>query len=287
MVLTQEECGSLGGSYLGDEAPCTAGSCEAPARSNLLLMSFRGNTPVPGVGVVRNDDIVSYDPDTGIWELYFDGSDVVFNSGSIDAFCVLDDGRILISKNAGISLGGASYDDSDIMVFTPTSLGSNTSGSFAMYFDASDMQMTNNGEDTDGLAILPDGRLVLSTTGTTKISGVTNQRDEDLFVFTPTSLGDDTSGSITSYLDNSDVGLNNSSGEDVDAFHIHPDGRVTFSCTGNFSVSGVSGSDEDLVHFDPTSTGAQTAGTFESFIVGGELGLPTNSDIGGYCEIER
>ena len=156
-----------------------------------------------------------------------------------------------------------------------------------MYFDASDMQMTNNGEDTDGLAILADGRLVISTSGTTKINGVATQRDEDLFVFTPTSLGDATSGSIETYLDNSDVGLNNSGGEDIDAFYIHPDGRVTFSTVGTFSVNGLSGNDEDLVNFTPSSTGSQTAGTFESFLQGADLGLPATSDIGGYCDVAR
>ncbi|MAJ47576.1 MAG: hypothetical protein CBC35_09985 [Planctomycetes bacterium TMED75] len=284
---TEANCDAQGGTYLGDDTACDAGTCEPPANSNLLLISFRGNTPIPGIGTVRNDDIVSYDPDTGQWAMYFDGSDVAFNSGAIDAFCLLDDGRLLVSKSASISLDGNSFDDSDIMLFTPTSLGTNTSGSFEMYFDASDMQMTTNGEDIDGLAILPDGRLVLSTAGTTKISGVTNHRDEDLFVFTPTSLGENTSGSIQTYLDNSDVGLNNSGSEDVDAFHIHPDGRVTFSCVGNFTVSGLSGTDEDLVNFTPTSTGSQTAGAFEFFIVGADLGLATISDIGGYCEVER
>ena len=287
LLATEQDCTAQGGTYLGDDTACGMDTCEPPASSNLLLISFRGNTPVPGIGTVRNDDIVSYDPDTGVWAMYFDGSDVAFNSGSIDAFCLLDDGRLLVSKNASISLDGNSFDDSDIMLFTPTSLGTNTAGSFEMYFDASDMQMTTNGEDIDGLALLPDGRLVLSTSGTTKISGVTNHRDEDLFVFTPTSLGDTTSGSIETYLDNSDVGLNNSGNEDVDAFHIHPDGRVTFSCVGNFSVTGLSGTDEDLVNFSPTSTGSQTAGTFEFFIVGADLGLPTISDIGGYCEVER
>ena len=39
-------------------------------------MSFRSSTAVPGVGTAQNDDIVSYDPDTGEWAIYFDGSDV-------------------------------------------------------------------------------------------------------------------------------------------------------------------------------------------------------------------
>ncbi|MEE2681824.1 MAG: S8 family serine peptidase [Planctomycetota bacterium] len=286
-LQTESDCTAQGGTYFGDDTGCVSGLCDPPPPANLLLMSFRGNTSVPGLGTVRNDDIVSYDPDTGSWSMYFDGSDVSFTSGAIDAFCILDDGSILLSKTSGITLDGVSFDDSDIVLFTPTSLGASTSGSFTMYFDASDMGLTTNGEDTDGISMLADGRLVLSTAGTTRISGIPTQRDEDLFVFTPTSLGENTSGVVESYLDNSDVGLNNSGGEDIDAFYIHPDGTVIFSCTGSFSVTGVSGEDEDLAIFTPGSIGSQTSGTFDSFIVGSSIGLPASSDIGGYCEVER
>jgi hypothetical protein len=156
-----------------------------------------------------------------------------------------------------------------------------------MYFDASDVELTSNGEDTDGLAVMSDGRLVLSTSGSTTISGLSTIRDEDLFIFDPSSLGNTTSGSFEIYLDNSDVGLSNSSSEDIDAFYIHESGIVTFSTVGDFSVSGVSGSDEDLVEFTPSSIGSQTAGSFSSFIVGIDIGIPSGADIGGYCEVPR
>ena len=156
-----------------------------------------------------------------------------------------------------------------------------------MYFDASDMELTTNGEDIDGVSVLADGSLVLSTAGTTRVTGVSTLRDEDLFIFTPSSFGSNTSGSISLYLDNSDVGLSNSSGEDVDAFYVHSTGFVTFSCVGDFSVTGVSGADEDLTDFVPSSTGSQTAGSFTLFIDGSSIGIPTGADIGGYCEVPR
>ena len=287
-VETEADCLDLGGTYEGDDTTCADVTCGDPGGgSNLLLISFRGNTALTGVGTARNDDIVSYDPDTGEWAMYFDGSDVGFTAGAIDAFCVLENGSLLISKSSASSVGGLAYDDSDILLFTPTSLGSNTSGTFSMYFDGSDVELTANGEDIDGLSILDDGRLAMSTAGTTRVSGLAALRDEDIFIFTPSSLGDSTSGSFDYLLDNSDVGLSNSSGEDVDAFHMHSSGFFTFSCVGSFSVSGVSGQDEDLVDFVPTSTGSSTSGTFSSFIVGSDIGIPSGADIGGYCEVPR
>ena len=286
-TLTQVECGTRGGDWLGEGSSCDPDACAAPPSSNLMLVSFRGNTSIPGVGTARNDDIVSFDPDTGDWSMYFDGSDVGFTGGAIDAFCLMQDGSILLSKSTAGSVGGLAYDDSDVVRFVPDSLGWGTSGGFELYLDASDLQMTQNGEDIDGLSILPDGRLVISTAGTTRIPGLPTIRDEDLVLFTPATLGADTSGTIELFLDNSDVGLNNSGGEDVDAVHVDPSGVIRFSCVGDFSVAGLTGADEDLVEFAPGSTGSQTSGTFASFRTGSELGLPSGADIGGYCELER
>ena len=61
----------------------------------------------------------------------------------------------------------------------------------------------------------------------------------------------------TAFWPYSDVGLSNSSSEDVDAASVTPTGLL-FSTVGSFSVSGASGADEDVVEFfgglsDPTS----------------------------------
>jgi len=175
--------------------------------------------------------------------------------------------------------GGADdVDDSDIVRFVPTSLGVNTAGTFEFYFDGSDMDLTTNAERLDGISIAPDGRLVLSTRGRTNSSGFV-AKDEDLFLFDPTSLGDVTSGSLELLFDGSDVGMT-TGGDDLNAvFYDTVSGELLLSTTGTSAVTG--GADEDLSTFTPTSLGSSTAGSFAAFLDGSAVGIPTNCDIVG------
>ena len=106
------------------------------------------------------------------------------------------------------------------MRFDATSLGSTTSGTFSMYFDGSDVGFDTTAEKIDSVSLLPDGRVLISTTGNPVVAGVTGAKDEDVLAFTPTSLGNITSGSWAMYFDGSDVGLAETSGEDVDALDV-------------------------------------------------------------------
>jgi len=89
-------------------------------------------------------------------------------------------------------------------------------------------------------------------------------KDEDISVFTPTSLGQNTAGTWVRYFDGSDVGLGSSSDEDIYALAVDATGKIYLSTRGNFSVSGLSGADEDVFAFTPSSLGSSTAGTFDS-----------------------
>jgi len=55
-------------------------------------------------------------------------------------------------------------------------------------------------------------------------------------------------------------------------------GHLLISTFGNFSVPGLSGADEDIIEFTPSSTGDKTAGTFSStlFFRGSTYGLGGN-----------
>jgi hypothetical protein len=67
------------------------------------------------------------------------------------------------------------------------------------------------------------------------------------------------------YFDGSDVGLATNSNEDVGAVHVRESGGTStllLTTIGNFSVTGVSGANEDVVAFNPTSLGGTTAGTY-------------------------
>ena len=190
--------------------------------------------------------------------MVFDGSDVGLN-GDVDAFTFLPDGSLLLSIDASATLGGISFTDADIIQFTPTSLGPNTAGTFSMYFDGSDVGLTTSSEDIDALHVLPDGSLILSFIGSFSVPGVSGA-DEDLARFVPTSLGPNTSGTWSLYFDGSDVGLSQSSSEDVNGVWIDPaTGYIYLTTLGSFSVTGVSGDGADIFVCQPITLGSNTS----------------------------
>ena len=227
-----------------------------------------------------DEDIVAWNGGGGSssFSRYFDGSDVGLSGLKLDAFAVISSDEILISfTNAGSVPGIAgTVDDSDIVLFTATSLGESTAGSFSLYFDGSDVGLSKRGEDIDAIELLENGHLLISTQGGLSVSGASG-KDEDILEFTPRSLGASTTGSWALYFDGSDVGLGNGS-EDVDAMGLDATGKIYLSTVGSFTANGLSGADEDVFGFTPTSLGSATAGSFDAapFFDGSLFGLGSN-----------
>jgi hypothetical protein len=250
--------------------------------SSAFTFSLRDAATVGGVSVA-NEDIVSYDG-AGHFSLAFDGSDVGVAAYRIDGFAWLDSDTLLLSVDADRSniLPGMTgpIDDSDVVRFDASSLGATTAGTFSMYFDGSDVGLTQSAADVDALELLSDGRIVISTTGTVSVSGV-SARDEDLLAFTPTSLGQTTAGTFALYFDGSDVGLGENP-EDIDAVSVDSSGRLFLSTADTFAVPSLSGADEDVFVFNPTQLGATTAGTYSPslFFDGSSSGLAANDVFG-------
>ena len=204
----------------------------------------------PGGTTLANEDIAA-----------FDGSDVGLGGFAIDVFAITGPSEILLSFSAVGSVPGlGTVDDSDIVRFSASSLGTTTSGIFSRHFNGSDVWLTRNGEDVDELELLPNGNLLVSTSGRVRVPGVSGA-DDDLIQFNPSSLGSSTLGSWSMYFDGSDIGLNNSNSEDIDAVAIQ-DGGIYLSTRGSFSAPGSTGADEDVSEFLPTSLGGGTAGSF-------------------------
>ncbi|MBL8879830.1 MAG: hypothetical protein JNG88_11985, partial [Phycisphaerales bacterium] len=102
-------------------------------------------------------------------------------------------------------------------VFNATSLGATTSGTFAVYFDGSDVGLGNNSSaDVDGAGILPNGALALSTLGSVTSGGV-SWANEDVVRFTG-AFGSTTSGSYAMLFDLSTLGI--ATAADVSALEI-------------------------------------------------------------------
>jgi hypothetical protein len=233
----------------------------APAAEVVYLSSTSGGT-AGGVSFA-NEDILAFQASNGSWSMYFDGSDVGLGGNDVDAFEALSDGTLLLSFSASdFSLAGFGIvDDSDILLFTPTSLGPTTAGSFSWFFDGSDVGLTTTGEDVDAIGLAPNGALLISVRGSFGGNGASGG-DEDLFTFSGTT-GAATSGTFGLYFDGSDVGLNSSAAEDVNGVWVEPStGKIYLTTVGSFSVSGVSGDGSDIFVCTPLSTGATTSCTF-------------------------
>lgn len=224
----------------------------------ILYLSSAGSGTAGGVSFA-DEDVLIKNQGTGVWTMYFDGSDVGVSGTDVDAFEMLADGALLFSFDTDFSLSGfGTVDDSDILKFTPTSTGATTTGGWQWYFDGSDVGLSTTGEDVDALAVLPDGRILVSTLDTYSVTGASGD-DEDLIAFTPSALGSTTSGTWAIYFDGSDVGLSTNANEDVNAVDVDAAGKVYLSTLGSFSVTGVSGDSSDIFVCTPSALGSTTA----------------------------
>lgn len=246
-----------------------------PAANQPVYISLTNNQTIAGVASA-DEDILRFDGQN--WSLFFDGSDVGVGSPDLFAFSIVDADTLLMSFSSSVTVNGITAAPQDVLRFDATSLGSTTAGTFSLYFDGSDVGLSTSSESIDSLTLLPDGRLLFSTTGSVSVPGLTTGQDEDVLAFTPTSLGSTTSGAWSMYFDGSDVGLAESSDEDVDALDVTTNGNIYLSTLGNFAVGGLSGADEDVFVCAPTSIGSLTACNYAPslYFDGSAWGLAAN-----------
>ncbi|MGH8531264.1 MAG: PKD domain-containing protein [Gammaproteobacteria bacterium] len=179
--------------------------------------------------LVDDSDIVCFIPTTtgsttaGTYQWYFDGSDVGLDTEDedIDVIAFAPDGRLVLSTIGGFSVAGASGSDEDLIVFTG-SLGEATSGSFAMYFDGSDvgLQDGGNNEDVNGGWIHANGEIYLSTNGNFSVTGASGDAEDMFICGSPLSTGTSTACTYRSYWDGNTAGL--AAGLEVDGADVVP-----------------------------------------------------------------
>lgn len=252
-------------------ATATQTATSVPGSLSTIYLSLSTDATVGDINAA-DEDVLAYDLSSGTWSLVIDGSDLGFGINDIDALHRLSDGRFLISLERDLNLGSLGMvDDAEVLEFTPTSLGSNTSGTLLRYLDGTDVGLSAGGEDVDSAGLTPDGRPVVSTLGTysTGISGGSS----DLIVLNDAVLGENSSGTWALYFDGSDVGLTDAS-ENLNASWIDSSsGSLYLTTSGAFSVTGASGSASDIFVCAPLSLGEITSCTFSLFWNGGNFGL--------------
>ena len=172
----------------------------APPLEPRVIVSLSSDGTAAGLAYADEDALLD-DPDTGLARL-FDGSEHGLAREDVDALALLPDGTLLLSFDSPArnlpGMAGVTIDDSDIVRFDPaTEL-------FGWYFDGSDVGLTSGGEDVDAIALLPDGRLLISTSGGVAVPGM-KAADEDVLVFSGALGSDTTAGTWALYLDGSDL----------------------------------------------------------------------------------
>jgi hypothetical protein len=257
-----------------------------PAAAVYISLDLPGSYVIGGLPGVSNSDIIGCDlgpPGTCI--MVFDGSSVGVGGVDVDAFEIINEDNntgILMSFRTAtmIDLDGDltpdPVDDSDIVLFTPTSFGpATTLGTFSMYLRGIDVGLTTNGENVDALHVLEDGSLLISTAGNARVRAVPTETglgtvfaaDEDLLIYRPGT------NTWALYFDGSDIGLNTDApprNEDIDGVMVAENGDIYLTTVGPFSVGSISGADEDVfICQAPTltegTTGANTTSACGSF----------------------
>jgi len=183
------------------------------------------------------------------------------------------DAAIYVTTTVDGTVGDVTFSKGDILAYD---------GSWSMYFDASDVGIMNNLND---FAIMPDGSLLIAISGRTTLNtsnGSFKLQLWDIARFVPSSMGDNTSGYFEMYFDGSDVGLTKAS-EKIDALTIQPNGTLLISTYGTANVpngaSVIKAQDEDLLAFQPSSTGDNTQGVWSLALDGSTISGLGKEDI--------
>lgn len=117
----------------------------------------------------RNGTLINYDPVTDTAKVLLAES-VFGHNENIDAVHILGDGDILLSTSSKSRIGGRRFRDGDIIRYDPTT------GKATRFFN--ERLFYKNGKkgrrrvDIDGLHVLPNGNLLLSTRGRATLGGL-------------------------------------------------------------------------------------------------------------------
>jgi len=140
-----------------------------------ILLSTVGPATLGGL-TFSDGDVAAYDPVSGTASLFFN-ENLLLNGANLDALAVLDNGHLVISTEIDSTLAGLAFRDGDLIEYDAV-------GNVASLFLNEDL--FTDDEDVDGVHVLADGTIILSTDTGATIGGLTF-RDGDLIRYDPVS----------------------------------------------------------------------------------------------------
>jgi uncharacterized repeat protein (TIGR02543 family) len=178
----------------------------------------------------------------------------------IEAFAFLPDGSMIVALGRKLIVPGlGTVMPNDVLRLVPGAGGDFNAGSARWLIDGSDVGLTGTGERIDALATTPDGRVVISTTGTARVTSPGGAalvaRDEDLIVFVASALGEATAGTWDVVCDGSLVpGL---AAENTVGASLAADGTLYLSLATRFRVQDVVGDSRSVLALSSCTPDAQ------------------------------
>jgi hypothetical protein len=141
---------------------------------NILLSTVNGATL--GGLTFRDGDVVQYNPFTNTASIFFN-EDLFSNNANVDGFSVLANGHYIISTVDTETLGGVNFRDGDLVDYNPVT------GTASLFFNE---DLFAQDEDVDGVQVLADGSILLSTRNGASIGGLTFL-DGDVIRYVPST----------------------------------------------------------------------------------------------------
>lgn len=239
-----------------------------PTGNKVTVSTASGGVTGDGVAYSAGD-LITHDSGNWSWSMTFDVPGTI----NTDAFLKLNNGAYIVSFTTPVNIPGVGLlDDSDLLFYNPVG------GTRQIALDGSDIGLDTDDEDIDAVAIAPNGRLIISTTGDFSVpqngGGTLTGSNEDLIQLHNAVFGSNSGGTWSIYFDGSDVGLD---AHNIDAVWAGgTDMYVSVDTTLN--MGGISAEDNDVLACLSVTTGGTSAcGSFFILWDGNDAGLGTNS----------
>jgi len=200
--------------------------------SATIILSTDASETLGGLSIASHD-LAEYDPLTDSSTLYFDGA-LFSDWANIDAVHVLNNGNIILSTKIGVTLGGLTFGNGDLIEYNPTT------DIATLYLDES--MFVGGNEDITSVHILDNDNIILSTADDAELGGL-NFTNGELIEYNPNL------DTATLFFDNNLF----SASEDIDALHILDNGNIILSTAGAATLGGLTFADGDLAEYNPTT----------------------------------
>jgi MSHA biogenesis protein MshQ len=233
----------------------TTRTCPVSGPVRNLILSTESTETLGGL-TFTDGSLAEYDALADTATLFFDEGNFTGNE-DIDAVHLLSNGVIILSTTGNATLGGLTFRNGDLAAYDPAT-------DTASLFFSEDLFSAN--ENIDAVFVMDNGHLLLSTTGSAQLGGL-SFRDGDIIEYDPLT------NTATLYFSED----NFSGGADVDAVHLLDNGNLLISAMSTETLGGLTFTDGSVAEYDPVSDTASLYFDESRFSSGADINAITLS----------